>query len=61
MESSVWEMVSAGLVGIAVIFWMKPGIKETFKKSNEAKSDWMGLLVPIGFVIMLVIFLGVMV
>ncbi|MCK5897887.1 MAG: hypothetical protein KAG06_02305 [Methylococcales bacterium] len=56
-DYSTWEMLLAGLMGIGIIFWMKPGIKETLKKSQEAKSDWMGLLVPIGFVIMFVIFL----
>jgi TRAP-type C4-dicarboxylate transport system permease small subunit len=62
MESySTWEMVLAGLMGIGFIFWMKPGIKETLKKSDEAKSDWAGLLIPIGFVIMFVIFLIAMV
>lgn len=62
MESgSTWEALLMGLVALMVIFWMGPGIKETLKRSQEAKPDWMGLLVPIGFVIMFVIFLVAMV
>lgn len=62
MESySTWEALLLGLLGLALIFWMKPGIKATLEQSRNAKSDWMGLLVPIGFVIMFVIFLIAMV
>ncbi|MCK5872465.1 MAG: hypothetical protein KAG26_06545 [Methylococcales bacterium] len=60
-DYSIWEMVLAGLMGIGIIFWMKPGIKETLKKGQQAESDWMGLLVPIGFVIIFIIFLVSMV
>jgi TRAP-type C4-dicarboxylate transport system permease small subunit len=62
MESySTWEALLLGLLGLAFIFWMKPGIKASLEESRNAKSDWMGLLVPIGFVIMFVIFLIAMV
>ncbi|MCK4493495.1 MAG: hypothetical protein KAU26_05535 [Methylococcales bacterium] len=60
-DYSIWEMVLGGLMGIGIIFWMKPGINETLKKSQTAKSDWMGLLIPIGFVILFIIFLVSMV
>jgi len=59
--SSTWESLLIGLMALGIIFWMKPSIKATFAKSREAKSDWMGLLVPIGFVVMFVIFLVAMI
>ncbi len=59
-EYSIWEALLAGLIGLAVIFWAGPGIKVTMERSRNAESDWMGLLVPIGFVIMFVIFLVAM-
>ncbi len=59
--SSTWESLLIGLMALGIIFWMKPSIKATFEKSREAKSDWMGLLVPIGFVVMFVIFLVAMI
>ncbi len=62
MESySTWEALLAGLFGLILIFWMKPGIKATLEQSHNAKSDWVGLLVPIGFVIIFIIFLIAMV
>ncbi|MDQ7091828.1 MAG: hypothetical protein Q9M50_14525 [Methylococcales bacterium] len=62
MESySTWEALLVSVMGLAFIFWMKPGIKESLKQSEEAQSDWLGLLVPIGFVIIFVIFLVSMV
>lgn len=62
MESySLWENLLLGLMVLGMIFWMGPGIKATMEKSRTAKSDWMSLVVPIGFVIMLVIFLIAMV
>lgn len=60
-SSSTWEALLAGLIGLAFIFWVGPGIKATLEQSSKAKSDWMGFLVPIGFVIMFVIFLVAMV
>lgn len=61
MESySIWEALLAGLIGLGVIFWAGPGIKTTIEQSRKAESDWVGLLVPIGFVIIFVIFLVAM-
>lgn len=58
MESySTWEAVLVGIFGLAFIYWLSPGIKVTLEKSQRAKSDWMGLLIPLGFVIIFVVFL----
>ena len=62
MESySIGENLLLGLMVLGILFWMSPGIKATLEKSRTAKSDWMGVVVPIGFVIMFVIFLIAMV
>lgn len=58
---SIWENLLLGLLVVGMLFWMGPGIKATIEKSRTAKPDWMGLIVPIGFVIMFVIFLIAMV
>lgn len=57
MEFSLWENLLLGAMALGVIFWMKPGIKSSFKIGKNAESDWMGVLVPIGLVVMFVIFL----
>lgn len=62
MESySLGENLLLGLLVLGMLFWMGPGIKATMEKSRTAKADWMGVVVPIGFVIMFVIFLVAMV
>ncbi len=57
MEFSLWENILLGLMVLGIIFWMRPGIKVSMQQSREAKSDWMSVLVPIGLVVMFVVFL----
>lgn len=61
MEFSLWENILLGLMVLGIIFWMRPGIKASMQQTREAKSDWMGVLLPVGFVIMFVVFLIAMV
>ena len=61
MEFSILESLLLGVMVLGVIFWMKPGIKASFQIGRDAKSDWMGFLVPIGFVIIFIVFLIAMV
>jgi hypothetical protein len=62
MESySLGESLLLSLLVLGILFWMGPGIKATLEKSRTAKADWMGLIVPLGFVILFVIFLIAMV
>jgi hypothetical protein len=58
---STWENVLLGVMVILIIFWFRPGIKGALQQSRDAEKDWGGLLVPIGFVIMFVVFLIMMV
>lgn len=58
---STWESLLLGALVLLVIFWMKPGIKAAMEQSRQAKSDWMGLLMPMTLVVMFVIFLIMMV
>lgn len=62
MESySLGENLLLGLLVLGMLFWMGPGIKATMEKSRTAKADWRGVVVPVSFVIMFVIFLVAMV
>lgn len=61
MEFSLWENLLLGVMVVGIILWMRPGIKASMQQTREAKSDWMGVLVPIGFVVMFVVFLIAMV
>ncbi len=61
MEFSLLENLLLGVIALGVIFWMKPGIRSSLRMGKNAESDWVGFLVPIGFVIMFVVFLIAMV
>lgn len=54
---STWESVLLGAVVLLVIFWFRPGIKATWERSQKAESDWGSLLLPLGMVILFVVFL----
>jgi hypothetical protein len=54
---SMWENVLLGAFAILLIFWMKPGIKVAPERSKTAQSDWLGLLIPLGLVILFVLLL----
>jgi TRAP-type C4-dicarboxylate transport system permease small subunit len=61
MELSLWENLLLGIMVVGIILWMRPGIKASMMQTREAKSDWMSVLIPIGFVVMFVVFLIAMV
>ena len=54
---STWESILLGAMVLLVILWFRPGIKATWQQSQNAESDWMGLLLPLGLVVLFVIFL----
>lgn len=54
---SVGENLLLGLLVLVFLLWMRPGLKAGIAQSRHAKSDWGSVLVPIGFVILFVIFL----
>ena len=54
----LWEQILVGAIGLLVIFMFRPGIKAAFERSREAEDkDWKGLLIPIGLVVLFVVFL----
>ncbi len=54
----LWEQILIGAIGLLVIFMFRPGIKAAFERSREAEDkDWKGLLIPIGLVVLFVVFL----
>lgn len=61
METSLWENLLMGVMVVGIILWMRPGIKASMQQTRDAKSDWMGALIPIGFVVIFIIFLIAMV
>jgi len=58
---SNWESLILGALALLLLFWMQPGIKAALARSKQTPSDWASVLLPIGLVVMFVIFLIVMV
>lgn len=59
---ATWEKLLTGILVLMVLLWFRPGIKAIFKQSQQAQEkDWRGVLIPIGLVVLFVIFLLYMV
>ncbi|MGR9052363.1 MAG: hypothetical protein ACU84J_06925 [Gammaproteobacteria bacterium] len=56
-----WEGLLLGALLILLFFWWRPGLKASFQLSKHAESDWGAVLLPIGLVVLFVIFLIAMV
>lgn len=56
-EMALWEQILLAGVALALVVLMRPSIKAAFERSKDAPKDWAGLLVPIGAVVLFVIFL----
>lgn len=57
-EMSMWEQIAIVLLAVGVIFLFRPGIKRAMEESRQAEEkDWKSVLIPIGFVVLFVIFL----
>ena len=53
-----WELLVLGALVILLLFWLRPGLKQAFKQSQEAKNkDWLGVLIPLAAVAAFVILL----
>jgi hypothetical protein len=52
-----WEKLLLGALGLLIIFLFRPGIKAALEQSRQAEKDWPAVLVPLGVVIVFVIFL----
>ena len=52
-----WEQVLAGIIGLLVIFFFFPGIRNMIDKSKDAPTDWTGLAIPLIDVIVFVFIL----
>jgi hypothetical protein len=62
MESGgLLQAILIGAIAVLVIFWFRPGIKASLERSRNASKDWKGALIPIGLVVLFVIFLIAMV
>jgi uncharacterized membrane protein YidH (DUF202 family) len=58
---STMENILLGILVVLLLFWMRPGIKATMARSKQTPADWQSVMLPIGLVVMFVLFLIAMV
>lgn len=58
---STGESLILGALALLLLFWMTPGVKAALARSKQAPSDWASVLLPLGLVVMFVLFLIAMV
>lgn len=46
-----WENLFLGVLAVLLIFWFRPGIKALFEQSKTKETDWKGVLIPLGLVV----------
>lgn len=54
---STMEHLVLGALAILLLLWMQPGIKAAIARSSRITSDWQSVILPIGLVVMFVLFL----
>ncbi len=53
-----FEQVLVGILAVFVLFLFWPGARAAIQKSREAENpDWVGALIPVGIVVLFVVFL----
>ena len=55
--TETWEKIVIGIIAVLLVFWLFPGIRAQIERSREAPKDWPGLLIPLAFVVLFVVFL----
>ena len=58
MESPpTWERIAVAVLAVLLVVFLWPGMKAALARSREAERDWGALLLPLGLVVLLVLFL----
>jgi uncharacterized membrane protein YidH (DUF202 family) len=52
-----WEQVAIGAIILVILLWRLPKVSKAMEQHKDEPRDWVGVLIPIGVVVMFVIFL----
>ncbi|MCY4314426.1 MAG: hypothetical protein OXD44_12205 [Gammaproteobacteria bacterium] len=53
----LWEKIIIGILMLLVLLWFLPGTRNMIEASKNAPKDWKGFLIPMGAVILFIVFL----
>lgn len=57
-EPSLWTKILLGIAALLMLFWFLPGARAALARSRQAaQRDWRGVLLPLGAVVLFVLFL----
>ena len=56
-DMDLWEKIIVGILMLLVVLWFLPGTRNMIEASKDAPKDWEGFLIPIGAVILFIVFL----
>lgn len=56
-DVATWEKVVVAILAIGLVIWLYPSLKQSMARSKEAEKDWKGILIPLGVVVLFVVFL----
>ncbi len=56
----MWESVVLGIIVLGVLFVFVPNIRSSMIRNRDVPSDWKAVIVPMGLVVLFVVFLLVM-
>ncbi|MCI0505479.1 MAG: hypothetical protein L0Z73_05150 [Gammaproteobacteria bacterium] len=57
MEYGIWTKIGLAALALVLLVFVAPGLKNALQQSQQAEKDWKGILIPIAFVVLFVIFL----
>lgn len=60
-DMSIWQVLLIGGIAALVLFMFGPGVRRTLEESRNAPKDWPAVILPLGLVILFVLFLIAMV
>lgn len=52
-----WEILLGSAAALLIVYWFRPGIKASLERSKDAPKDWQSILIPLGIVVLFVLFL----
>ncbi len=53
----LWEQIALGAIILLVLLWQGPALLRASREKQEGPKDWKGALIPIGLVVLFVLFL----
>lgn len=53
----LWEQIALGAIILLVLLWQGPALLRSSREQDDGPKDWMGALIPLGLVVLFVLFL----